>query len=251
MQRGKDILYQLSTITKEAGELIMQARADGLSVQYKGDASPVTHADEQANALIEEALQKAFPAIPVISEEGKNEAVVVHAPYFWLVDPLDGTKGFIRGEDEFTVNIGLIENRKTVAGVIYLPARDVLYLGSDEAGAWRIGKDGREEAIRVNVPEGNKRSALTSKHHASEKEKEILSRYEITRQVGASSSFKFCLVADGTADIYPRTGPTMEWDTAAGHAILLAAGGKMTTLEGRVFLYGKHDFRNPGFIANC
>ncbi len=227
----------------------MQVRQKGVSVDYKTDKSPVTQADELANEYIVTALAKLFPQIPIVSEENAIEDIAYTAPYFWLVDPLDGTKGFIRGENEFTVNIGLIEHRQPVAGVIYLPAQDVLYAGSDTAGAWRVAAHGKEEGIHVSQPEGKKRSVMMSKDHASDKEKQIVAQYEVVRQVNASSSYKFCLVADGTADLYPRTGPTMEWDTAAGHAILLAAGGRMTTLEGEPFLYAKPDFRNTGFIA--
>lgn len=250
-QRDRPFLEQLAQMARHAGALIMEARQGGFAVEYKDDNSPVTHADERANDYIVQMLRAYFPEIPIVSEEGVNASESADAEHFWLVDPLDGTKGFIRGEDEFTVNIGLIQNRVPVAGVIYLPAQDVMYLGSDMARAFRIGNDGIEQPIHVRMPEGNLRSVIISSYHASPQIDEILAPYEVTQKVRASSSLKFCYVAEGRADLYPRTGPTMEWDTAAGHAILLAAGGQMTTLEGKNFLYGKEDYRNGGFIASA
>jgi len=247
--RKSPFLEQLATIAQEAGRLIMQARAAGFAVEYKEDRSPVTHADEAANHYIVGQLERLFPAIPTVSEEGAKLDAHGQRERFWLIDPLDGTKSFIRGEDDFTVNIGLIERRVPVAGVIYVPAQEVMYFGSDEAGAFRRGRDGQQQPIRVNAPRDNKRAVIMSKHHASPDLEAYIAPYEVTEKVQASSSLKFCYVAEGKADLYPRTGPTMEWDTAAGHAILLAAGGKMTMLDGSPFLYGKEGFLNPGFIA--
>lgn len=249
-ERNRSFLDSLAVIAKQAGEIIMAARAAGIAVEYKDDKSPVTHADEMANHHIVETLLAAFPDIPVVSEEGAQEGASGAAEHFWLVDPLDGTRGFIRGEDEFTVNIGLIEKRQPVAGVIYLPAKDELYIGSDTAGAFYAVGDGAAQPIHVRRPEGMKRAVIMSAYHASPDTESVLSGYEITEKVRASSSLKFCYVAEGKADLYPRTGPTMEWDTAAGHAILLAAGGRMTHLDGSAFLYGKEGYRNPGFIAS-
>jgi 3'(2'), 5'-bisphosphate nucleotidase len=248
-QRSLDFLSILGVIAHQAGEVILRVRAEGVAVTYKDDASPVTHADERANALIVAALERRFPGIPVISEEAENTTAPLGDAPFWLVDPLDGTKGFICGEDEFTVNIGLIEGRVPVAGAVYLPARGMLYLGSDRAGAFRGWCDEAPRPIRTRTPESNARAVLVSKHHASPEEEALLAPYIVTERIRASSSLKFCLLAEGTADLYPRSGPTMEWDTAAGHAILLAAGGEMTTLSGAPFLYGKPEFRNPGFLA--
>ncbi len=248
-ERDPVFLHQLCEIAKRAGEVIMAARQAGVAVEYKADNSPVTHADEAANAYIVAQLAARFPDIPIVSEEGAQEAKHADAASFWLVDPLDGTKSFIRGEDDFTVNIGLIEQRVPVAGVVYIPARDTMYFGSDQAGAFRRSGDGTHTRIQVNTPQGNRRAVIMSKHHASPELERYIAPYEVTEKVAAASSLKFCLVAEGRADLYPRTGPTMEWDTAAGHAVLLAAGGRMTTLEGEPFLYGKPEYRNPGFIA--
>ncbi len=250
-ERNTPLLQQLANIARDAGELIMEVQAGKIDVEYKDDASPVTVADQRANDHIVKALKRLFPEIPIVSEEGAQAASSAKAPCFWLVDPLDGTKSFIRGEGEFTVNIGLIEGTTPVAGVIYVPAQNLMYLGSDQAGAFRINSNGEQQSIRVNTPEGNRRAVLVSKHHASPEVENILAPYEITEKVQASSSMKFCYVADGKADLYPRTGPTMEWDTAAGHAILLAAGGSMTMLDGSPFVYGKPEYRNPGFIASA
>ncbi len=249
-ERNRSFLDSLALFATQAGEIIMAARRAGVAVEYKDDKSPVTHADEEANHYIVEALMGAFPDIPVVSEEGAQEVASSDAEHFWLVDPLDGTRGFIRGEDEFTVNIGLIENRQPVAGVIYLPAKRELYLGSDKAGAFYARENGEPQPIHVRRPEGIKRAVIMSAYHGSPDTDAVLSGYEITEKVRASSSLKFCYVAEGKADLYPRTGPTMEWDTAAGHAILLAAGGRMTHLDGSVFLYGKEGYRNPGFLAS-
>lgn len=254
MQRSMEnrdcaFLGQLAFMAREAGKMIMEARAGGVSVEYKEDKSPVTVADETANHYIVEQLERLFPHVPIVSEEGAKEDEHASAEYFWLVDPLDGTKSFIRGDDDFTVNIGLIKNRAPVAGVIFVPAQNVMYIGSDQAGAFRTDAGGEEASIRVNAPRDNKRAVIMSKHHASPDLDEYIAPYEVTGKVQAASSLKFCRVAEGVADLYPRTGPTMEWDTAAGHAILLAAGGKMTMLDGSPFLYGKPEYRNPGFIA--
>ena len=254
MQRSMEdrdyaFLKQLAEIAREAGGIIMQVRAGGVSVAYKDDQSPVTVADESANHYIVEQLERLFPHIPIVSEEGAQEGRHASAEYVWLVDPLDGTKSFIRGEDDFTVNIGLIKNRVPVAGVIFVPAQNVMYIGSDLAGAFRTDSNGKEVSIRVNALQGNKRAVIMSKHHACPDLDAYIAPYEVTEKVQAASSLKFCRVAEGAADLYPRTGPTMEWDTAAGHAILLAAGGRMTMLDGAPFLYGKPEYRNPGFIA--
>lgn len=249
-QRDEAFLAHLAQVARAAGVLIMQARKAGIVATYKDDHSPVTHADEAANEHIVQALSRDFPHIPIVSEEATNAQPLTPNPFFWLVDPLDGTRGFIRGEDEFTVNIGLIEQQRPVAGVIYLPATGALYVASDQAGAFRSLHGEAWEPIHVRVPEGKKRSVIMSAYHASPDMDSALAGYEVTEKVRASSSLKFCYIAEGRADLYPRTGPTMEWDTAAGHAIVLAAGGQMTQLDGSAFLYGKQNYKNPGFIVS-
>ncbi len=228
----------------------MEIRLEGIDATIKDDLSPVTRADREADALIIEGLLARFPHVPVISEEEDIRLDISQAPYFWLVDPLDGTKNFIRGGNGFTVNIGLIHNNQPILGVIYIPAQGMLYYGAVGVGAFRR-RDDETAPIEITaraMPEYN-RTGIISHDHAKEDTKLWLKRYKITQTSSASSSQKFCRVAEGEADIYPRTGPTMEWDTAAGHAIVLAAGGRMTTLEETPFTYGKEGFLNGGFVV--
>jgi 3'(2'), 5'-bisphosphate nucleotidase len=239
----------LNHLAKEAGRIIMQHRAQGFGVEHKGDASPVTIADKDADKLITAGLRKHFPHVPIISEEAETQDDILHAGAFWLIDPLDGTKNFVRGGKGFTVNIGLIEQRHPVLGVIYLPAQGVLYYGAVGYGAFRQYDGDTPERIRIRHMPAHGRVAAISHDHAAGETEEILKRYQVVETVSASSSQKFCRVAEGAVDIYPRMGPTMEWDTAAGHAIVLAAGGSMTQLDGSAFLYGKEGFLNGGFIA--
>ena len=240
---------KLIPLVKDAGTLIMRHREAGFGVEHKGDASPVTIADREADALITAGLRQDFPLVPIISEEAETQDVIQQAEAFWLVDPLDGTKSFVRGGKGFTVNIGLIEARSPVLGVIYIPALGVLYYGAVGYGAFRQRDGEAVERIGVRDVPAQGRSAAISHDHAAGETAEILEAYRVVETVSASSSQKFCRVAEGSADIYPRMGPTMEWDTAAGHAILLAAGGSMTMLDGSPFLYGKQGFLNGGFIA--
>jgi 3'(2'), 5'-bisphosphate nucleotidase len=218
-------------------------------VDMKADNSPLTMADHEANKIIVEALEKYFPEIPIISEEEKAIPYETRKNWSicWLVDPLDGTKEFIKRNGEFTVNIALIENGKPVLGVIYAPVPDIMYFGKRGQGAWKEEEKGKRQPIQV----GDKTEGITSvesRSHASD-EDSVLSRYRINDRVSVGSSLKFCSVAEGKADIYYRHGPTMEWDTAAGQAILEAAGGSMHRLDGTPFTYNKENLLNPGFIC--
>jgi 3'(2'), 5'-bisphosphate nucleotidase len=245
----KNVFLTLTHLAKDAGKLIMHYREQGVGVVHKADCSPVTIADKEADKLITAGLLTHFPHIPIISEEAETQQSIVGAEAFWLVDPLDGTKNFVRGGKGFTVNIGLIEHGCPVAGVIYIPAQGVLYYGAVNHGAFRQRDGSDVESIAVrDVPDSGRVAAISHDHAVSETQ-EILSAYRVIETVSASSSQKFCRVAEGSADIYPRLGPTMEWDTAAGHAILLAAGGSMTQPDGQPFMYGKQGFLNGGFIA--
>ncbi len=222
----------------------------GQTVDKKADASPVTEADRAADRLIVAKLQPLTPVFAVVSEEGEKPDVAQY-DYFWLVDPLDGTKSFVRGNGYFTVNIALIDNQTKlpVFGVIYEPVHETMYYGTS-AGAFRIDKGAKQATpIKVRAP-GSVLEALVSHSHLDPTTDAYLVQKKIGNRIPCASSIKFCWLAEGKADLYPRFGPTSEWDTAAGHAILLAAGGTMTTPEGEPFIYGKPDFRNGNFIAN-
>ncbi len=237
---------------RRAGDAIMEIYAGDFAVGRKTDASPVTLADERAERIILAALAAAAPGIPVIAEE-QSEAdglPSTAAELFWLVDPLDGTKEFISRNGEFTVNIALIERGEPVLGVVHVPALGVTYAGAGPGSArrWRGGAAAETIAARLPPPDG-----LVVVHSRSHRDDEKFAAYLVGKPVAekrvCGSSVKFCQLAAGEADLYPRFGPTMEWDTAAGHAVLIAAGGSMTTLDGGAFCYGKKGFRNPGFIA--
>jgi 3'(2'), 5'-bisphosphate nucleotidase len=220
----------------------------GFDTGHKEDKSPVTDADIAANQFICKALSDLSPGIPIIAEEDEMLDTRSHA-LFWLVDPLDGTRSFVRGEPEFTVNIGLIKDRKPLLGVIYAPPQELLYYGMEGMGAKRVEQKGTPVALSTRPPAADGVVVVRSKSHPSPKTATYLETLTIKELVSGSSSIKFCQVAEGNADIYPRFGRTMEWDTAAGHAILNAAGGRVETADGQPLLYGKPGFENPDFIA--
>jgi len=234
----------------EAGAAIMDVYGSDFAASRKADHSPVTEADVAAEKLILAALQKCAPDIPVVAEEQAAAEGVPQqiARRFFLVDPLDGTKEFVARNGEFTVNIALVEDGKPILGVVYLPALDEMYAGHGHAAIRRKG--GRTEAIAARVVPVDGAVMTISRSHAA---KELVKVEELGEHVAgtivAGSSLKFCRIAEGTADLYPRFGPTMEWDTAAGHAVLLAAGGSVALLDGTPLVYGKPGLRNPHFIA--
>lgn len=238
-------------IAREAGKIIMGYYNSILSVEVKDDKSPVTRADIEANSFIVDNLENYFPDIPIIAEEsyvyGGPYAKDMKGKTFFLVDPLDGTKSFIRGTGEFTVNIGLIEDGLAVAGVIYVPARQVLYYTGNDGKAYR--SNGKAEQISVRDPADDGLDAVVSHSHYDPRTEDFLKQFKIRNKKSGSSSVKLCMVAAGEADVYPRFGRTMEWDTAAGHGILKAAGGNVTTVDGKELTYGKTGFENPDFIA--
>ena len=227
-------------------------------VNFKADDSPLTLADEASHKVIAPALQQHYPDIPVISEEGKDIPYETRQgwEYFWLVDPLDGTKEFIKRNGQFTVNIALIHQQRPVLGVIYTPVTEELYFATKEGyasdveqGAYK--KVGGEEPISLQVRhQSENRVAVRSSSHASEEEDQVLKDYNVTESMARGSSLKFCMVAEGKADIYYRHGPTMEWDTAAGQAIVEGAGGIMyQETSDRPFTYNKESLRNSGFLV--
>lgn len=249
------LLEALVALAEAAGDIVWRHFVEGATVTIKPDESPVTAADHAAEAAILAGLAEVAPHIPIVAEE---EAAAGRVPdvdgAFFLVDPLDGTKEFIRRGNDFTVNIGLIEQGAPTMGVVYAPARNALYWGDATIGeAWRADRApgaprdaGRRIAVRdPHVPP----CAVASRSHADPATAAWLDAGGICDCVSVGSSLKFALVASGEADVYPRTGPTMEWDTAAGDALLRAAGGTTLDPDNRPFRYGKPGFRNTGFVA--
>lgn len=244
------LLPAIVQLAERAGEVVLEHYEHGTEVRDKADASPVTAADEAAEATILAGLAELTPEIPVVAEERVASGAVTElgdGP-FWLVDPLDGTKEFLSRNGEFTVNIALVEDRRPVLGVVLAPARDLVWWGRVGNGAFtRQDGEARRIAARPRLETGL--VAVASRSHRDPETDAFLEREGVSTTISAGSSLKFCLVAEGEADLYPRFGPTMEWDTAAGHAIVLAAGGRMTTADGEPFLYRKPGFKNPGFIV--
>jgi 3'(2'), 5'-bisphosphate nucleotidase len=248
-QRGA-WLEALARIARSAGELILEIYATDFAVRGKGDQSPVTEADERAEKLIVPALQALAPGIPVVAEEavaaGQAPAV---GSLFWLVDPLDGTKEFISRNGEFTVNIALVHEGQPVLGVVLAPALGRLFTGDVGAGAWLEDAAGRR-AIRCRaVPEAGLTVVASRSHGDAAALDAFLGGRQVAALTNAGSSLKLCLIAAGEADLYPRLGRTMEWDIAAGHAVLAAAGGSVRDLQGAPLRYGKPGFDNPHFVA--
>ncbi|PDT83865.1 3'(2'),5'-bisphosphate nucleotidase CysQ [Sinorhizobium sp. BJ1] len=247
-------------IALEAGASILAVYEAGPTVCYKDDCSPVTEADERAEAIILDRLAAAFPHIPVVAEEAVASGRVpdISCGTFFLVDPLDGTKEFINRRDDFTVNIALIEGNVPVAGIVYAPAQRCAYVADrDRAEKLVFGTGaavGHRQAIRVRA-RGPVMTAVASRSHNSLETEAFLAGHGVTDYTSVGSSLKFCLLAEGRADVYPRFGRTMEWDTAAGNAVLNAAGGSVVRLDGSRLLYGKmkqlddSDFANPHFVA--
>jgi len=240
----------------EAGRKIMEIFATDFDVLYKDDKSPVTEADQAAEKIILRDIAAIAPDIPVIAEEMASAGNIPDvADIFWLVDPLDGTKEFIRKGTDFTVNIALIEDGQPGFGIVYAPALGRMFVAKDPDTAVQMTiREGRfigdEQPISVrDVPTGGI-TAVASKSHRDADTNAFLEKLGVSNVVSIGSSLKFCLVAAGEADIYPRFGPTMEWDTGAGHAVLKAAGGTVSNPDGTPFRYRKPGFRNGFFIAN-
>ena len=250
------LLESMVQLAIEAGTVVWDHYWRGVQVAHKADDSPVTAADHASEALILAGLRRACPHLPVVAEEeaaaGRIPAV---SSAFLLVDPLDGTKEFIRGGTDFTINIALIEAAEPSLGVVYAPARSALYWGDVQAGqAWQALQPPHEPrtagvAIRVRTPP-KALCAVASKSHNTPATEAWLKAAGVSERVAIGSSLKFALIASGLADVYPRPAPTMEWDTAAGDALLRAAGGHVYDPDGRPLQYGKPQFRNSGFVAS-
>ncbi|MBN8926930.1 MAG: 3'(2'),5'-bisphosphate nucleotidase CysQ [Rhodospirillales bacterium] len=244
------LLALAADLAEKAGAAILAIRARGFDVQRKEDRSVVTEADHAAEAIIVAGLRAAEPDIPVIAEEEvAGGRITAASPIFWLVDPLDGTREFAAGNDEFAVNIGLVRHGEPVLGVVGIPAAGELFGGIVGRGAWKRTDDGEVPvAARVPPPEGL--TVLASRHHgASTQLKEFLGECRVARMVNYGSSVKFCRLAEGLADLYPRFGRTMEWDTCAPQVVLEAAGGSVRTMQGARLRYGKPGWENPHFVC--
>jgi len=246
----------LLKIAKEAGERIMEIYDDpefASVVDIKADNSPLTLADKASHKVVTKGLKRLYPNIPVLSEEDQKQvdySTRVKWDKYWLVDPLDGTKEFIKRNGEFTVNIALIDNRKPVLGIIYVPEKEIYYYGEKSTGAYKKVRHQLPETIMVGNNLNN-RTAVRSRSHSSDEEDAVMKRFGVNDFVSVGSSLKFCIVAEGGADLYYRHGPTMEWDTAAGQAIVEAAGGSVYMGADTIdpFLYNKENLLNGSFLC--
>ncbi|HET6971260.1 MAG TPA: 3'(2'),5'-bisphosphate nucleotidase CysQ [Phenylobacterium sp.] len=252
MTDNNDVGETLAEICEAAAALILPLWRSGVEVLTKADESPVTEADQRGEKLILEHLAAKFPGVPVVSEEDASEFGTPDAigPRFFLVDPLDGTKAFVRGDPHFTVNIALVENGRPVAGAVSAPPSGETWFTKGGAALKRV-KGGAAQPVRVRPWPKGAAVALVSHTMREETAVKLAAEYGFDLREPMDSSIKFCRIAEGAADVYPRHGPTMEWDIAAGHAVLEAAGGSVKTPEGQAVAYGKagDGFRNGWFVA--
>ncbi|NNE89117.1 MAG: 3'(2'),5'-bisphosphate nucleotidase CysQ [Silicimonas sp.] len=250
------LVSAMRRLSIEAGRAIMEVYArDDLGVRQKADTSPVTEADEAADAIISAGLRSEFSGVPLVTEE-QSRTHSLAAKTFLIVDPLDGTKEFVKRRGDFTVNIALVEDGVPTLGVVYAPAKGRMFTTLaeggvvEETGAFEIDQKGPEQSVSVSKPKQDALRVVASKSHRDQATDDYIDLYPVASTVSAGSSLKFCLVAVGEADFYPRLGPTMEWDTAAGQAVLTAAGGLVVDRDTHKPLgYGKPEFRNPHFLA--
>jgi 3'(2'), 5'-bisphosphate nucleotidase len=247
---NQELLEALIDPVRDACRVIESIRATGIKTETKSDQSPVTQADQAAEDIIFAALQKLTPNMPRVGEEAFSLGFVPEdcGSTFWLIDPIDGTRDFISGGTSYTVNIALVSNYYPVLGIVATPADGRIWLGAVDVPAQLIEPDGSRERISVR-PQPEKPVVLMSRSHLDEATKNYVATLGDIEPFNIGSSLKFCVIAEGKADIYPRFGPTSEWDTAAGHAVLLGAGGTVTNPDGTAFTYGKQGFLNGPFIA--
>jgi len=249
---GPRALEQLCQIAKKAGTAILEVYNGEIAVETKSDNSPLTAADKASHQVIAAGLEALTPEIPILSEEGKDIPYQERKNWrrFWLVDPLDGTKEFIKRNGEFTVNMALIEGSAPVLGVVYVPVQDKLYVGIVGQGAYVQQADAQPEPIQVRTPDAQAGlTVVMSRSHPSPELAEYLKNIEVAEALPVGSSLKLCVVAEGRADLYPRLGPTMEWDTGASQAVVVAAGGTVQTPDGAPLGYNKPSLLNPHFIV--
>ncbi len=242
---------EITDIALEAGKVILEIYNQDFDVDTKSDDSPVTAADVAAEKIILERLLAATPDIPILAEESVAGG---HEPdlsgrVFWLVDPLDGTKEFIHKRGEFTVNIALIEHGKPTMGVIHVPAKNTTYYAYGPGQCYKVDEAGSTAKISVRAKPENGLTVVASHSHRTPETDDYIAKFQVADLISAGSSLKLCLLAEGSADMYPRMGRTMEWDIGAGQAILEAAGGRVETLDGTPLGYGKDGHDNPYFVA--
>jgi 3'(2'), 5'-bisphosphate nucleotidase len=245
------LLGPLTDIAHQAGAAILSVYDTDFEVGHKDDRSPLTEADLAAHHIIVDGLRALTPDIPVLSEESGEIGFEERRrwPVYWLVDPLDGTGEFVRRNGEFTVNIALVQNGRAIIGVVHAPVLEQTWMGCEGVGAFRLDARGAREALRTRpVPDGPPR-VVASRSHGTDAVDRLLQRLGECERVPRGSSLKFCVLAEGGADFYPRLGPTSEWDTAAGQAVLEAAGGAVVDLSGHPLRYNKESLRNPDFLA--
>jgi 3'(2'), 5'-bisphosphate nucleotidase len=262
VQTDSQLLEAMIEAAIEAGHAVQEiyrgASQGSLAIRSKADASPVTRADQLSEAIILERLARCAAGTPVVAEEEVAEGrIPATGDEFFLVDPLDGTKEFIARRGEFTINIALIRNRTPELGVVYAPTSGRLYASNAPARvAFRSDREERggeshpREPIHIRPVPAEGITAVSSRSHPSPQTDAYLAAYAVAERISIGSSLKFCLVAEGRADLYPRLAPTMEWDTAAGHAVVLGAGGSVVTGDGEPLRYGKPEYRNPWFVAS-
>ena len=246
-------ISELEPIARAAGDAILTIYRQPFAVEYKQDESPLTAADQGAHEVIVQELARLTPDIPVLSEESDAETMQARLGWsrYWLVDPLDGTKEFVSRNGEFTVNIALIDHGRPVWGLVYAPVLDKLWYGGKEVGAWRVA-DGTHKAIQTRPHEaGQAWRVVGSRNHLSQATLDYLAPLGEVELVSMGSSLKFCIIAEGGAELYPRLAPTCEWDTAAAQAVLEGAGGSVTQLDGSALAYNKPDILNPWFVARA
>ena len=245
-----ELLELAADLATRAGTAILEVRARGFVISRKADFSHVTEADNAAEAIIAGGLRAAYPEIPVVAEEeAAGGRVTEPSPCFWLVDPLDGTREFTSGSDDFAVNVGLVRNGRVVLGAVGVPATGEMFGGIVGQGAWKR-LNGVQTPVIARVPPPEGLTVLASRHHGSGTQLDaFLAGKKVAKLINFGSSLKFCRLAEGIADLYPRFGRTMEWDTCAPQAVLEAAGGSVCTLDGAPLRYGKPGWENPHFVC--
>jgi 3'(2'), 5'-bisphosphate nucleotidase len=241
----KQLVIELKKVIIEAGRMALDYREAGLTVERKQDDSPVTNADKEISSFIHSHLINLTPDIPIICEE-RSPVTIDKARSFWLIDPIDGTRSYISNKDSFTVNIALVDNQQAAYGFVYQPTIDRLYY-TDENKKFCIEVGGKFVPNNVHQQDGF--VAVVSSRSFNEKTAAYLKKNNFLEIIAVPSSIKLCMVAEGVSDVYPKFGPTMEWDIAAGHALICSAGGSVVTQEGRVLDYAKKGFENPSFLA--